>query len=415
MWKNLIQEFFGELSKQKLRSTLTLIAIAWGTLAVVLLLAFGRGLTTTMMEGMRGGGDQVIMIFGGQTSEEFQGLRSGRSINLAKEDAYLLHNSIPGIEYSSPQFGKGGTQLRTDKHTTNTYMEGISPDFDVMRTMYPQPGGRFINKKDVQEKRRVLFLGNEIAVDLFGDEDPIGNYVRVDGMPFRVIGVMQEKMQSSMNYGPDSRRAIIPYTTYETIYGSQYVNSLLVRPSDPALQPQIRDQINQILGSKYKFHPEDEQALGIWDFIEMERINRMVMTGIEIFLFAVGFFTLLIAGVGVANIMYVVVKERTREIGLKKAIGARKSHIISQFMFEATGISFLGGLIGLGISTAIIKGIHALNFAEDGAMEFLLNPVLSGTVMGVTFLILALIGLAAGIFPAIKAARLDPVESLRYE
>lgn len=414
MWRNLIQEFFGELRKQKLRSTLTLIAMAWGTLAVILLLSFGRGLTNTMMEGIRGGGDQVMMIYGGQTSKEFQGLSTGRSINLTKEDAYMLHRSVPGIAYSSPSYGQSSTQLRSEDHTTNTYMEGVAPDFEVMRSMFPKHGGRFINQKDIVEKRRVVFLGNEIAEDLFPDDDPVGKFVDIDGLPFRVIGVMQEKMQSSMNNGPDAQRAIIPYTTFETIYNRRNVNMLLVRPSHPDRQMDVREGINTTLASRYKFDPEDSQALNVWDFIEMEEMNRMVMTGIEIFLFTVGFFTLLIAGVGVANIMYVVVKERTREIGLKKAIGARKTHIISQFMFESVSIAFIGGLIGLGISYGIISTIQSFTF-DEGAMEFLLNPILSSTVMVLTFSILALIGLFAGIFPALKAARLDPVESLRYE
>lgn len=301
MWRNLIQEFFGELRKQKLRSTLTLIAMAWGTLAVILLLSFGRGLTNTMMEGIRGGGDQVMMIYGGQTSKEFQGLSTGRSINLTKEDAYMLHRSVPGIAYSSPSYGQSSTQLRSEDHTTNTYMEGVAPDFEVMRSMFPKHGGRFINQKDIVEKRRVVFLGNEIAEDLFPDDDPVGKFVDIDGLPFRVIGVMQEKMQSSMNNGPDAQRAIIPYTTFETIYNRRNVNMLLVRPSHPDRQMDVREGINTTLASRYKFDPEDSQALNVWDFIEMEEMNRMVMTGIEIFLFTVGFFTLLIAGVGVAQ------------------------------------------------------------------------------------------------------------------
>jgi putative ABC transport system permease protein len=414
MWLILIREFIYDIRKQKLRTFLTILAITWGTIAVVLLLAFGEGLGNKMLEGMLNAGNQMMMVWPGQTSVTYEGLGIGRRIRFREEDIDLLHRSIPQIEKISPQYGRWGMRLRTEYASTSTYGEGVNPDFDVMRSMFPVAGGRFINQRDINQNRRVVFLGNEIAKRLYPEDDPIGKRVFIDDVPFTIVGVMAEKFQTAMNNGPDANRAIIPHTTFRTMYGSPWVHSILIRPNDPMEQEYIKEEMRRILGIKYKFDPADERALGIWDFVEAERINRQVAMGVEIFLFTVGFFTLLIAGVGVANIMYVVVKERTREIGIKKAIGARKWHIVSQFVFESVFISFIGGTIGLSFSAAVVLGIQSLGLS-DGAWQFFGNPILSSTTMAVTVGILALIGFVAGVFPARKAAIVDPVESLRYE
>lgn len=414
MFRNLIVEFFSDLNRQKLRSSLTLTAIGWGTLSVILLLAFGRGLGNGMLNGMLGAGNQVIIVYGGQTGMVYDGLPMGRPIRFTEADVEQIQRAVPGIEYTSPQYGQHGIRLEHGSNVTTTFMEGVGPDFEIMRTMYPAGGGRFINQPDIDQNRKVLFLGDEIAVTLFGDKDPIGGEVKLNGVPFTVIGVMEPKMQTSMSNGPDATRAIIPYSTFRNLYGNQTVGSILIRPGDPSLQLQVKEKVTQYLSAKYNFHPDDSEAIPMWDFVEQEKMTRSIAAGLEYFLFTVGFFTLMIAGVGVANIMFVVVKERTREIGLKKAIGARKVHIISQFLFESIFISLLGGAAGLAISVGIVELVLSMNLSE-GAGEFLGSPQISAASVIITTGVLMLIGVLAGIFPAIKAARLDPVESLRYE
>lgn len=414
MWSNLFREFFNDLAKQKLRSFLTILAIGWGTLSVVLLLAFGRGLGSSMIEGMRGAGDQVMIIYGGQTTTNFEGLGIGRTIRFTEEDVSLIESAVPGIAYASPQYGNWGTRLQYEDVVTTTYMEGVNPDFEIMRTMYPVTGGRFINEQDVANQRRTLFLGDQIAGTLFGDENPVGKEVLLNGTPFTVVGTMKSKMQTSMSNGPDAERAIIPHTTFKNMFGNRYINSMLIRPENPEQQETIKARITSILSAKYKFDPADEQALPIWDFIEQEEMSLKVAMGLEMFLFTIGFFTLMIAGVGVANIMFVVVKERTREIGVKLAVGARKIHIVTQFIFESLLISFIGGGLGMAVSAAIVYTVLAMDMTS-GAGEFLGKPEISGLAVLITTTVLCGIGLIAGIFPAIKAAKVDPVESLRYE
>jgi putative ABC transport system permease protein len=282
--------------------------------------------------------------------------------------------------------------------------------------MFPSAEGRFLNQLDVMDQRRVMFLGPDIAKDIFKAEKPVGKTIMVDNVPFTVVGIMQTKLQTAMNNGPDVRRAIIPYSTFRTSYGNTWVNSLLIRPSDPGQQERVKSEIFRVLGSKYKFDPTDERAIGIWDFIEAEKISRKIGLGVSIFLFSVGFLTLLIAGVGVANVMYVVVKERTREIGIKMAVGARRSYILWQIIFEALFLAFIGGGVGMLFSYGVVAAVRMIP-ASDGisAMQFLGKPVLSLTTMLMTSGVLAAIGLVAGFFPARKAASVDPVESLRYE
>jgi putative ABC transport system permease protein len=413
VYRELIREFLQDLNTHRTRAILTFVAITWGTISVVLLLSFGEGLGNQMMSGLINAGNRILILYGGETGMPFEGSPKGRPIRMVEEDAEMLQRAIPAIAMASPQY-RQFVRLTNGRTSTSTECEGVNAAFEEMRRMYPTAGGRFLNDVDVAKQRRVLILGHDIATELFGPLDPVGRQILLNDIPFTVIGLLQKKLQTSMNNGPDSRRAIIPFSTFRTMFGPTNVNSIVVRPADPSMQAEVKKEIFRVLARKYHFNPDDERTLFIWDFIENEKTSRKIGTGVAIFLFSVGMLTLVTAGVGVANVMYVVVKERTREIGIRMAVGARRSYILLQFVGEALFIAFCGGAIGILISWAIITGVRLIP-SEEGAMQFLGRPILSASTMFMTAGILAFIGLMAGFFPARKAASVDPVESLRYE
>lgn len=413
MWRILLAEFLGDLRAQKMRAGLTIFAIAWGTLAIMLMLAEGEGLKRTLVRGTLGAGQWMFQIYGGETSLPFEGLPKGRPIRLTEADLEVITRSIPEVDLVSPSYGRSIT-ISAEGVRTRTFMEGVYPSFEELRTMYPVSGGRFINELDLEERRRVVFLGDSLAARLFGGRDPVGQQVMIDDIPFTVVGTMHGKFQTGMNNGPDAMRAIIPASTHRAIHGNKYVWSLLVRPRSRMESQLVKDRIYEVLGRKHRFDPADTRALGVWDMIEMAETQERMGLGIQIFLGVVGGMTLLVAGVGVANVMYVVVRERTREIGTKLAIGARRRHIMAQFVFEAVALSLTGGALGFGAAAAIITFVDGLP-ADNMAMEFLLNPVLSPAIGIGVVATLSLIGILAGVFPARRAATVDPVESLRYE
>jgi putative ABC transport system permease protein len=299
-------------------------------------------------------------------------------------------------------------------------VRGVNPVYGEMRAERAAPGqGRFINDLDVEERRRVVFLGREVHRKLFGARPAVGEVVRIANRPFEVIGVMEDKVQMSSYFSPDAFCVFIPHTTMAQIGDAKYVDTAVFQSVDPMRQAAAIRQVREELGKRLRFDPADERAVSINDSVENMRQIGGITTGLKVVLGFIGVLTLAIGGVGIMNIMFVSVKERTREIGIRKALGARRREILWQFLLEGVAITSLGGVAGVALSGLLVAVFSPRPFLAEllddvsGATD--IHLVLSLRVLGVCAGILMTVGLVAGFVPAWRASRLDAIESLRYE
>ncbi|MEO5760832.1 MAG: ABC transporter permease [Vicinamibacteria bacterium] len=405
--------FRQDASHNRKRMMLTVVAIAWGTLSIVMLLSFGEGMKRAFHKGTRGMGENIGVLWPGSTTKAFAGMGSGRSISFQDDDGAMLVARIPSLTAVSREYSRR-RGLTAGTKTVNARVRGVDPSFGAIRNHVPQAGGRFLNEEDLREKRRVIFLGEELAQDLFGKQDVVGKEVAINQSVFTVIGVAEKKTMMGMYSGPDKNQAAIPASTFLSMYTDAKVGNFVYLPTSLETADLAKSEIYRVLAAKYRFDPDDRRALSIWDTRENQRITDNIALGIQMFLGIIGALTLFVGGMGVANIMYAVVKERTREIGIKMALGAKARQVMAPFVLESVMITSAGGVFGTLVSLSIITIIGMLPLNGE-AFDLMGKPTFSPAIAIATSLILGAVGMFAGYFPARRAASINPAESLRYE
>ncbi|MEO8378567.1 MAG: ABC transporter permease [Acidobacteriota bacterium] len=400
---------------QKKRAFLTIASIAWGTVAILLLLAFGEGLKLQMDKNRRAMGENIAVLWPGETTKAYRGLPPGRPIRPRVDDLDFVRARMPELKSVIGEVVSWRTAVAYERKTINSRINGVNWEYGDARKHFAVAGGRWLTPEDERQRRRVAFLGDEMATDLFGKADPVGKTILINNAPYLVIGVMQKKTQMGSYQGPDAQHACIPISTARAQFGRDRLNNMLIETRRPEEMEGALKKFNEVMGPKLGYDPTDERAFGTWDTVKSAKVNRMITGGIQMFLGIVGALTLLIGGVGVANIMFAVIKERTREIGVKMALGAKARWIIWPFVLEALVYTFIGGALGITIATLLVAAASLIPTEGNKVMSFLGHPTLSPQIGIATSAILGLIGLVAGYFPARRAARIDPASTLRYE
>ena len=412
---DLIRDTLSTLLAHKLRAGLTMFGLFWGIVSITLMTAAGDGLREGQARTIAKFGESIIIVFPGRTSLQVGGERAGRRVMWATDDHAKLQPMTPSCEFVIPELTRSAVAVRSDFNSASIRVSGSQPPYQRLRHL-PAAEGRFYSWEDDAEARRVAYLGSDVRKQLFAGREAVGKNITLAGLPYRVVGVMETKEQDSSYDGQDVNKIFIPYGAMirdlpqPPPWPAQTMDQMIVRARSLDVHEACVAEVRRGLGLLHNFDPKDKEAAGIWDTVRESRAFEAMADGMKYFLGAMGVVTLLLGGIGTMNVMLVAVRERTREIGLRKAVGATRHEILMMFFLETAIIVFISGGLGMAFAHSVCHFVNKLPMPMYFAGLYATWQVGAGCAG-----LLGVVAFLSALYPASKAASVDPIEALRFE